>query len=71
MTGTLVEISGQKLSTKLLRLERAWSFSKGWVSLSMAKRPPAELTMVAAITASFTWIDGKLPRVLPIRKGDF
>lgn len=47
MTGTLAEISGQKLSTKLLRLDKAWSLSKGWASFSMARSPQAELTIVA------------------------
>ena len=51
MMGTLVEISGQKLSTRLLRLERAWSLSEGCVSLSIASSPPAELTIVAAMAA--------------------
>ena len=49
MTGTLVEISGQKLSTKLLRLDRPWSLSLGSVSMSIAKRPTVELTIVAII----------------------
>lgn len=47
--GTLVEISGQNWSTKLLRLESAWSFKTGWGSLSIASNPPAELTMGVAI----------------------
>lgn len=52
MTGTLVEISGQKLSTRLLRLESACSLSEGCVSFSIASSPPAELTIVAAIIAA-------------------
>ncbi len=49
MIGTLVEISGQKLWTRLLRLERAWSLSEGCVSFSIASSPPAELTIVTAM----------------------
>jgi hypothetical protein len=47
-----VEISGQKLSTRLLRLESACSLSEGCVSFSIASSPPAELTIVAAIIAA-------------------
>ena len=49
MIGTLVEISGQNRSTKLLRCESAWCFNEGWGSLSIASNPPAELTITAAI----------------------
>ena len=49
MIGTLVEISGQNRSTKLLRCKSAWCFKVGWGSLSIASNPPAELTIAAAI----------------------
>lgn len=60
MMGTLVEISGQNRSTKLLRLESAWSFSEGWLSFNIASKPPAELTIVAAILS--TVIQSENPR---------
>lgn len=50
--GTLVEISGQNWSTKLLRLESACNFNEGWLSFNMASKPPAELTIVAAIASN-------------------
>lgn len=49
MAGTLVEISGQKLSTKLFSLERALNLSIGWDSFSIASKPLAELTIDVAM----------------------
>ena len=70
MMGTLVEISGQKESTSALRLERAWSFSEGWLSFSMANSPPAELTIVAAAAMVAVATPPPLVHNLENRKGN-
>ena len=49
MVGTLVEISCQKRWTTELSLSRAWSLRAGCCSLSIARRPLAELTIAAAM----------------------
>jgi len=49
MVGTLVEISCQKRWTTALSLSRAWSLRAGFCSLSIARRPLAELAIAAAM----------------------
>lgn len=56
MMGTLVEISGQKWSTKALRRDKAWSFREGLLSFSIAKSPPAELTIVVVAAAAMVFV---------------